>query len=561
MSVSWINRAAQIFRDYVTDGESSSGNNPPSKSQIRGWGLQLEEAVDASLPITPMRNFGADGTGGADDTLALKDFAAAVNAGGPGKFELDPGAIYKVLSTAPIRAAAAVSGTPELLHFTDLDGVVIDGRGATINAGYTATDFSRAIVFDACRHSRLENTKMTWDGGLAGSNGEGVAWCLLTNGCYNVGLVDCEIDGGSIGFWTSRALGSATLRDKYPIFRRCKVSNCYYGVTFFGSGDHARLDYETDNIHRSLIVYNIQGLHATIVAKDGVADDVLVGAYGTATAAEAISNDCYVKYINKKSTICGASICTLVHNQGDSSTPDIPTTLENITFDIDFTLPVGSSAALFVNVSYLGGGGQATFVGDPGNTERNIVIKGVAHGDPFRGSALPYGVEINNAYNGFSGLSKCDVDITGLQMPTSTHSVLVAPGARVMIGPNAFANTTQPVPKSQNIWQGTLSGSVATSDQVRIVFANPSVTVTYTALAGATLSTLAAGIVALINANATLAALNILARAERAKVIIFQPAELSPQATMTPSVPTGSESWAVVTRTSGAHDVTSLGQA
>ncbi|RVE92451.1 hypothetical protein CN235_18050 [Sinorhizobium meliloti] len=46
-----VTTAAQIFRDWVTDGVPSSGANPPSKSEIRAWGTRIENAVP--LTLTP----------------------------------------------------------------------------------------------------------------------------------------------------------------------------------------------------------------------------------------------------------------------------------------------------------------------------------------------------------------------------------------------------------------------------------------------------------------------------------------------------------------------------
>lgn len=49
MAFSWTSRAAQIWRDYVTDGVSGSGNNPPAKSAERTWGGEVENALDTLI--------------------------------------------------------------------------------------------------------------------------------------------------------------------------------------------------------------------------------------------------------------------------------------------------------------------------------------------------------------------------------------------------------------------------------------------------------------------------------------------------------------------------------
>ena len=41
--------AAQIWRDYVTDGVPSSGRQKPKKSDIRAWGAWVESIINAFI--------------------------------------------------------------------------------------------------------------------------------------------------------------------------------------------------------------------------------------------------------------------------------------------------------------------------------------------------------------------------------------------------------------------------------------------------------------------------------------------------------------------------------
>ena len=44
--------AAQVFRDYETDGVPASGIHKPVKAEIRGWGTGLETQLAAQLQMT-----------------------------------------------------------------------------------------------------------------------------------------------------------------------------------------------------------------------------------------------------------------------------------------------------------------------------------------------------------------------------------------------------------------------------------------------------------------------------------------------------------------------------
>ena len=56
---------SEIFRDYVVDGNSLSGANPPNKVDIRAWGAVLEGLFgnDAAGAWTPALQFGGATTG------------------------------------------------------------------------------------------------------------------------------------------------------------------------------------------------------------------------------------------------------------------------------------------------------------------------------------------------------------------------------------------------------------------------------------------------------------------------------------------------------------------
>lgn len=49
MSTNFAELAAQIFRDYVTDGVPASGANTPKKSEVRAYLATVETALLARL--------------------------------------------------------------------------------------------------------------------------------------------------------------------------------------------------------------------------------------------------------------------------------------------------------------------------------------------------------------------------------------------------------------------------------------------------------------------------------------------------------------------------------
>lgn len=46
MTITWTKQAAELFRDYITDGVPLSGLWKPHKPNIRTWGGQIEDALD-----------------------------------------------------------------------------------------------------------------------------------------------------------------------------------------------------------------------------------------------------------------------------------------------------------------------------------------------------------------------------------------------------------------------------------------------------------------------------------------------------------------------------------
>ena len=119
-----------IFRDYVTDGVSASGANPPQKSQIRQWGGAIGSAIGTAIgaiPLTPQQ-VGAKCDGSTDDAAALQSWLNML------------GTVS--ISSSPVYAGTLTGGTciyKSGLSFTGQNAVSIKGQGANSNLRYAGT--------------------------------------------------------------------------------------------------------------------------------------------------------------------------------------------------------------------------------------------------------------------------------------------------------------------------------------------------------------------------------------------------------------------------------------
>lgn len=134
--------AATVFRDYETDGDSSSGAHKVQKSDARTWGLGLERGL--TTPLRP-ETYGAVGDGATNDTAAMIAVVAAAVAAGA---EIYLAGTYLTASSIPSLHAVGYTGpgafkrgsdvfTPRLRR-TGTNRLYVDTAGNSANDGLSA---------------------------------------------------------------------------------------------------------------------------------------------------------------------------------------------------------------------------------------------------------------------------------------------------------------------------------------------------------------------------------------------------------------------------------------
>lgn len=138
----------------------------------------------------------------------------------------------------------------------------------------------------------------------------------------------------------------------------------------------------------------------------------------------------------------------------------------------------------------------------------------------------------------------------------TSQAVLEAWGVRVTDGTDTAATSSIPGTATSASETVTVGGTAHTGDACHLTFTSSAltgspITATYTATGSDTLTTIATGLAAAVNANTVLSAAGIFANSLAAVVSVYQPAALSPQATYTQTV-TGTGATTTLTLSTGA---------
>lgn len=124
---------------------------------------------------------------------------------------------------------------------------------------------------------------------------------------------------------------------------------------------------------------------------------------------------------------------------------------------------------------------------------------------------------------------------------SSNQATLEAWATRVSDGTDTAATTSLTAPTSAAAATATITGTLTVGDTLQLIATSSGligspVTVTYPTKAGDTLTTMAAGLVILINANPLLAAANVVAISALGVVTLYWPATLSPTIVWTKNI-------------------------
>lgn len=145
---------------------------------------------------------------------------------------------------------------------------------------------------------------------------------------------------------------------------------------------------------------------------------------------------------------------------------------------------------------------------------------------------------------------------------SQSQATLEGWGVRVTDGTDTPATSTILVGASAAAATATISGSLTVGDGLQLIATSSAITgspitITYTTRAGDTLTSMAAGLVTLVNANAALSAAGVYATSALGVVTLYWPASLSPTITWTRNVTGGAtETITIGSGSSGQGGVT-----
>lgn len=210
---------------------------------------------------------------------------------------------------------------------------------------------------------------------------EGGAFPLF--GCRNLTVTRANLTGGLAGVAIVRAAGTGDW--SYGIHVDGIFANMGYPFSNQWDGLSSDFNITTINAGRSYVGYNVHGVHGTVVSTHSqyaapLYDlDVSVFGFGSSGVGTDISSNetsgMRIDYINKGSTVYGASFSGLTHQQGDSAHPNLPSRMSDINFNYDVQINNDPITSVLWMQSFTGAGGSEV-PGDTGNTERSINLSG-----------------------------------------------------------------------------------------------------------------------------------------------------------------------------------------
>jgi hypothetical protein len=309
-------------------------------------------------------------------------YAAAINANA-------------TLTAAGITAVAsgAVVNIDPGSQITWFIGLVNGGTtcGVLTSSGAETLTLSSAnvFVFEGSQNIWINDLIGTAYSGLADSGrGNSVDWVGCSNaggsgfGCRNLSVHRANINGGRNGVFVVRVLGTGQWSENIHvdgIFQQVG-----YPVALEDDGINTDFDITTTNSARSTIFYNMHGLRGRIYHTqnwlNAGLEQVVPDAYSFQNDLSAnVTTDWNIKYLDYDSTDYGNAFLFLSHQQGDPVNCSLPTGIFNGHIEFGITFNNTPTTFLFGENSFTGCSGNES-LGDPGNTDSNIVVTGTVNG-------------------------------------------------------------------------------------------------------------------------------------------------------------------------------------
>lgn len=339
---------------------------------LAGGGTAVSRTVQSKLrDMISVKDFGATGDGGTDDTLAIRAAIDYANSQGGGTVYF-PAGTYLLSTTTSDGTVSAH------FHLTDMQDINFVGYGAVLQSTFSSASYA-AVLFN-CNGVRRVNFEGFDIVGLFAR-----ALSVVSN--YGIGVFvmrSSNRDAESISikniraqnvywFMTANQPPLAGYRVRTFSVENCFAVNGYYGLNFQNNGDNfSAINFRTYGFVRSYFPYGVDNHNVQYLSYGGdTFTDCLIKAYSRDTRninvrARIIAN-----------TSSDAKLC--IESQHPIATQPVPARLININVHFDDTDSSGTKSMRF---AYWQDNPSPTPVSSTAyNLFDNIVISGYARND------------------------------------------------------------------------------------------------------------------------------------------------------------------------------------
>jgi hypothetical protein len=230
--------------------------------------------ADKRYPEGHVARYGTNTSPGTTDmTTPIQDARKVIDTKGGGTIVFNP-EVYKVW----------VSSSPDLMAFTNTDGVTIEGNGATITSGRTNGPGVFVVKLTGCHNTIVRNIKLVGSNTtLTASTGEGLV--IMYAGTRNTTIINTE--ASNCNTWVGCGDGTAPPaidhvdRVSGIIVLGGYTNKCFYGVQTAGNGDNLFVrGYKSFNAGRSYFPWNVKNHDVELESTHGAGfSDCLLKVY------------------------------------------------------------------------------------------------------------------------------------------------------------------------------------------------------------------------------------------------------------------------------------------
>lgn len=230
-------------------------------------------AAAQPAPVYNVTSYGATGNDTTDDTLAIQNAAATLQAAAVtnnlGATLYFPPGHYRIFSTG----VSPTNGN--LAAFSNLNGIKVISEGATIEImrTYAVNETGNIFFFAFCSNITVDGFTVTGPTPQAGAH-NGLNFVQLADGNHNVSMPNNKL----VGVYSGLTCTTSSTKSEGVVVGSLDVSNSVYGSTNVKGCDGITFQsLTTKDVTRSLTAYGARNIDANVTSYGAEADDVAIG--------------------------------------------------------------------------------------------------------------------------------------------------------------------------------------------------------------------------------------------------------------------------------------------